>query len=382
MADVNDEITKLRANLAGDGGFFDSGLFYDDAARKQDEFNLAQAEARLSELRAEYKKNVGLTPPTAGGNSGQTLSPTIPPIISPTPTFTDKESSSASTNFVKGFGDDLGDSDGGFATGISAAIIAENETLAEELERQRELILEFQELGIGDAEKHAQALIEIDKQQKQEQMRLQSEVLTATSGFFEASADLIGTFAGESSNAYKALFAVSKGFAIANAALQLQTAIANASALPFPANIPAIASAVTIGAGIASNISSLAYSGGRENGGPVSSGSLYQVGEGNKPEVLQTGSGLAMIPGDNGRVFNQNQLDQIGGGGGSMQVTQQISVTGTGDKDLIAAMGQAAERGALMAQQKFQTNMNDKNGPYYTATRQNYGTGTTNGRPT
>ena len=55
-----------------------------------------------------------------------------------------------------------------------------------------------------------------------------SMILSASSDFFGGMADLAGTFAGEQSGAYKALFAISKGFAIANAALQLQTAIANA----------------------------------------------------------------------------------------------------------------------------------------------------------
>ena len=43
---------------------------------------------------------------------------------------------------------------------------------------------------------------------------------------------------------------------------------------------------------------------------------MYQMGEGNQPEVLMTGAGMFAVPGDNGRVFNQNQLDQIGSGPG------------------------------------------------------------------
>lgn len=144
-----------------------------------------------------------------------------------------------------------------------------------------------------------------------------SMILSASSDFFGGMADLTGAFAGEQSGAYKALFAISKGFAIANAALQLQTAIANASALPWPANFPAIAQAVALGGQIASNIAGVNYGGAREFGGPVDAGKMYRVGEGGAPEVFQSGGKNFMIPGDGGKVIPN---DQIGGGGFSQSV--------------------------------------------------------------
>lgn len=48
--------------------------------------------------------------------------------------------------------------------------------------------------------------------------------------------------------------------------------------------------------------------GGRKNGGPVSSGSIYPVGEGNLPELMQTSKGLFMIPGDGGKVFSNKDV--------------------------------------------------------------------------
>ena len=144
-----------------------------------------------------------------------------------------------------------------------------------------------------------------------------SMILSASSDFFGGMADLTGAFAGEQSGAYKALFAISKGFAIANAALQLQTAIANASALPWPANFPAIAQAVALGGQIASNIAGVNYGGAREFGGPVDAGKMYRVGEGGAPEIFQSGGKNFMIPGDGGKVIPN---DQIGGGGFSQNV--------------------------------------------------------------
>lgn len=48
--------------------------------------------------------------------------------------------------------------------------------------------------------------------------------------------------------------------------------------------------------------------GGRKNGGPVSSGNIYPVGEGNLPELMQTSKGLFMIPGDGGKVFSNKDV--------------------------------------------------------------------------
>ena len=151
-----------------------------------------------------------------------------------------------------------------------------------------------------------------------------SMILSASSDFFGGMADLTGAFAGEQSGAYKALFAISKGFAIANAALQLQTAIANASALPWPANFPAIAQAVALGGQIASNIAGVNYGGAREFGGPVDAGKMYRVGEGGKPEIFQSGGKNFMIPGDGGKVIPNDQID----GGGFSQNVQVHNYSG------------------------------------------------------
>lgn len=146
-------------------------------------------------------------------------------------------------------------------------------------------------------------------------------ILGASADFFGGMADLTGAFAGEQSGAYKALFAISKGFAIANAALQLQTAIANASALPWPANLPAIGQAVALGGQIASSISGISYGGGRQYGGPVNPGSMYRVGEGNAPELFSSGGSSYMIPGSRGQVTPMDGA----GGGVTFNITNQAS---------------------------------------------------------
>lgn len=55
----------------------------------------------------------------------------------------------------------------------------------------------------------------------------------------------------------------------------------------------------------------LSIAGMRKNGGPVNAGSMYQVGEGGRPELLQAGGKQYMIPGDNGKVISNKDM-QVG----------------------------------------------------------------------
>ncbi|HEB9104159.1 TPA: tail protein (tape measure) [Klebsiella aerogenes] len=72
--------------------------------------------------------------------------------------------------------------------------------------------------------------------------------------------------------------------------------------------------AVAIGVGAMAGVMALA--GKRKNGGPVSAGGMYQVGEGGMPEIYQASTGKQyMIPGDNGRVISNKEMTAGGGGG-------------------------------------------------------------------
>lgn len=77
---------------------------------------------------------------------------------------------------------------------------------------------------------------------------------------------LIGQFGGKQTKAYKAMFAITKGFSIAQGILNLSTAISNASALPFPANIPAMATAATTGLRLVQDIKGASYQGQAHDG--------------------------------------------------------------------------------------------------------------------
>ncbi|MCX8602421.1 MULTISPECIES: tape measure protein [unclassified Gilliamella] len=193
------------------------------------------------------------------------------------------------------------------------------ELLKNELKEKQIAINEAHEQGLLSEQQYNDAITAAkqnaaDKQKKIEDDLLKnklanvSSMLSASSDMFGRMADLTRNFAGESSSAYKALFAISKGFAIANATLNLQTALSNASTAPYPTNIAAYAQAATQGAQIISAISSMSYGGARKNGGPVDANSMYRVGEGGKPEILMAGGKQYLIPGENGRVLSNRQI--------------------------------------------------------------------------
>ncbi|MER3020790.1 tail protein (tape measure) [Klebsiella pneumoniae] len=137
--------------------------------------------------------------------------------------------------------------------------------------------------------------------------------------------------------------------------------------------------------------------GGRKNGGPVTAGGVYPVGEGNLPEFMQTSKGLFMIPGDDGRVFSnkdvtsgsprikkastgseyQSQSSRDSGSTGS-QSSKSISVnvqfydqTSGGQHSFQA---QASQEGGVVTVEAFLTDV-DRNGPMSSAIQSAYGLG-------
>ncbi|EIW8703744.1 hypothetical protein B5D01_13710 [Klebsiella pneumoniae] len=101
-------------------------------------------------------------------------------------------------------------------------------------------------------------------------------------------------------------------------------AAAMASLASFGANAGPAAAGISSTVGLASW---LALAGARYNGGPVSASGLYQVGEKGKPEIYQASTGKQyMIPGDNGKVISNKDMQS--GGGISVQVNVINQSTG------------------------------------------------------
>ncbi|WP_303755979.1 tape measure protein [Enterobacter hormaechei] len=81
-------------------------------------------------------------------------------------------------------------------------------------------------------------------------------------------------------------------------------------------SIASMGTAAAIGLGAVAGVIGANLLGKRKNGGPVSAGGMYQVGEGGMPEIYQASTGKQyMIPGDNGRVISNKEMTAGGGGG-------------------------------------------------------------------
>ena len=125
-------------------------------------------------------------------------------------------------------------------------------------------------------------------------------------GYSQTSRAIAGAF-GENEAVQTANFAFQKGLAAGEVAMATGQAIAKASAVGWPANIPLIAEAVLTGAQAAALVAS-ATIGAREQGGQVNYNSPYLVGE-RGPEVFVPQSAGSIIP--NGKM----------GGGGVPPIT-------------------------------------------------------------
>ncbi|MEB7893395.1 tape measure protein [Serratia ureilytica] len=112
-------------------------------------------------------------------------------------------------------------------------------------------------------------------------------------------------------------------------------AAAMASLATLGANAAPAAAGITSTVGLAGG---LALAGARYNGGPVSAGAMYQVGERGKPEIYQASTGKQyMIPGDNGKVISNKQM--TAGGSAAPTIIIENYSSGAGVMDTQASKG-------------------------------------------
>ncbi|HCJ7642979.1 TPA: tail protein (tape measure) [Enterobacter hormaechei subsp. xiangfangensis] len=161
------------------------------------------------------------------------------------------------------------------------------------------------------------------------------------------------------------------GIGVQSAASTTAAAASTAAWTPaaIMSSVASFGGAVAIGLGAMAGI--LALSGKRKNGGPVSAGGMYQVGEGGMPEIYQASTGKQyMIPGDNGRVISNKDITSGGGGGApilniynysSASVDAQATQNGDGSWTLEAFIADMNNGGP--ASNAITSNMNVKRTP-------------------
>lgn len=123
------------------------------------------------------------------------------------------------------------------------------------------------------------------------------------------------------------------------------------------ASIGSFGGAAAIGVGAVLGALAMGIAGKRKNGGPVSAGSMYEVGEGNAPEIFQASTGRQyMIPGNSGKVISNKDL--TGGGSGvvvynnvinnsSAQVSSSARDNGDGSVTIETIVSDISENGPI-----------------------------------
>ncbi|WP_188200029.1 hypothetical protein [Acinetobacter baumannii] len=155
----------------------------------------------------------------------------------------------------------------------------------------------------------------------------------------ESTADTMKTVFGEQSAAYKAMFAIQKGFAIAQSMIAIQQGIANAMSLPFPANLAAAATVAAETASIIGNIKAIGLTGMAHNG----IDSVPREGT-----WLLDGGERVLNPQQNKDLTNYLNNRQNGSSEGNVQISQQItfadgaaSVNTQGQKQIAESLNNA-----------------------------------------
>ncbi|MCG6228715.1 hypothetical protein [Vibrio furnissii] len=283
----------------------------------------------------------------------------------------ERDSQEASRAFIENFGsEDFSENPDTEATGFSRTITStyDEESALERLDRERNLIQMYQELEIGDAQAHADAIKAIDQEiadekkkalddQVKEQRNATNAQLNIYSQLFSGMQSLTSNMLAsmdEQSSGYKAMFAVNKAFAVAQAIVSAE--LAAAQVLAHDAGIMGMSAAATsnairaMGYASAGVIAGTAIAGGRLYGGAVQANGMYRINENGAPEVFNAANGQQyMLPNTRGEVVSNK--DASGSGGTVIQVN--ISSDGSVSTDGGSMMAQFGKEIGQFVEAKF-----------------------------
>lgn len=183
----------------------------------------------------------------------------------------------------------------GYLKTLETWFAQQQEIIARGRSENAELSAQWDAMEERAAAEHADRLAQLSAAQGQLQ-------ITATQSIFDSLTQIARNAGGEQSKAYQILFAISKGFAVAQAAVSLAISLAKASEKPWPANLPDIAQAFAQAAQISSIIAGANYSPkGYATGGYTGPGGKYEPAG-----IVHRGEG----------VLSQEDIRALGGPGG------------------------------------------------------------------
>lgn len=139
----------------------------------------------------------------------------------------------------------------------------------------------YRALEVENAAYYDSQIAALEKKKEENNKNAQAAMLnlqlSAGEAMAASAADSFKSILGEQSAAYQTMFAVQKAFSIAQSMIAIQTGIAQAAALPFPANLGAMATVAAATANIVSSIMSVAspsFDGGGYTGNGSRTGGL------------------------------------------------------------------------------------------------------------
>lgn len=141
--------------------------------------------------------------------------------------------------------------------------LGDQKQLATELADRQKIIQDALDANVLSVQEAADAKLQIENDYHQKAISLE---LGKAASIADSTASMFKTMMGEQSGAYKVMFAASKAFAIADSIIKISQGIANAFALPFPANLGAVAVVAAESASVVSNIQAVALAGQAHSG--------------------------------------------------------------------------------------------------------------------
>jgi tape measure domain-containing protein len=151
-------------------------------------------------------------------------------------------------------------------------------------------------------EHHQRELTKIKAEAEQRRHELTLQYVDAGKEALGNAAEFAQSKGKEGFAAYKALTIAQTLISTIESAQNAFNSLSNIPYVGVPLGIAAAAAATAAGMARVATIRAQTYSGGREHGGAVSGGAMYEVGERGKPEIFEQNGRLYMIPGNSGTV--------------------------------------------------------------------------------
>jgi tape measure domain-containing protein len=254
---------------------------------------------------------------------------------------------------------------------FAQGIIVANDPIAQlglELQRKSDLLAQYAAQDQENEQYYAQARIALEQQTNEKIREIveqqNREKMASYQQTFDGVVGLVGTFAGKQSSAYRTMFAASKAFSVAQAMMSMYTGMAKALELGWPMGLVAGAQVLAQGTAALASIKSANYAGGRQWGGPVSSGSMYRINEAGAPEMFTGSNGRQyMLPTQAGKVTPADKV------GGAPQWTVIVNEAPPGTKVAIDNEARIVSIAVAQAEANFVDQVSSNSGPMWGAMR-------------